>query len=390
MSTKPRVAIIRGPNLNSWEMQDFAPLTDNFDLVGFTSYGHNYEISHIPFPVQKHFSLGQFLQARALRSIMNAFMGDYHDLVGLSQALRGFDIVHSAETTSYYSYQAARAKKKFGYKLVVTVWENIPFLYDSPKTRANKAIVFEETDLFLAVSERAKVALVLEGAPENKIKVLMPGINLEHFRPLPKDIQLLQKFGCLRDDLIILFVGNLYREKGIFDLLSAFDGVLRKLGRPSNVKLLIAGKGRDRGQVMKLIHRLSLEKSALLIGSFPYAMMPKIHALADIFALPSIPTPKWQEQFGYVLIESMACGKPVISTLTGSIPEVVADAGVLVPPNDFTSLSKALVELIMDETKRCELGWQARQRVKEVFDVQRVSKHIQQHYESLLFDQQPK
>jgi glycosyltransferase involved in cell wall biosynthesis len=80
----------------------------------------------------------------------------------------------------------------------------------------------------------------------------------------------------------------------------------------------------------------------------------------------------------------MACGKPVISTLTGAIPEVVADAGVLVPPNDFLSLANALEDLISDEKKRTELGQKGRQRAEEVFDSRRVAVQLKNHYDALL------
>jgi hypothetical protein len=59
---KKRLALVRGPNLNAWEMQGFTPLLDTFDIVGFTSYGHNLDVHAIPFQVRRLFSFGQFLR----------------------------------------------------------------------------------------------------------------------------------------------------------------------------------------------------------------------------------------------------------------------------------------------------------------------------------------
>lgn len=381
---KKQLALVRGPNLNAWEMQSFTPLLDTFDIVGFTSYGHNFDVRAIPFQVKRLFSFGQFLRPRLVRSSLSRLFGDYHDLQGLDNALRGFDIVHSAETFYYCTYQASRLRNKNQFKLVVTVWENIPFLYETPATRAIKTSVLEAADLFLAVSNRAREALILEGVPEQKIKVQMPGVDLERFRPAPKDHQLLRRFRCSPNDLVILFVANLYREKGIFDLLYAFRRAVGRLGKETKLKLILAGKGREEARISESIRRLQLEDCTQLIGSFPYSSVPQLHNIADIFVLPSIPTPMWQEQFGYVLVESMACGKPVISTLSGAIPEVVADAGVLVPPNDFLSLANALENLISDEKKRVELGQKGRRRAEEVFDSQRVAVELKNHYEALL------
>ena len=380
---KTKIAIIRGPNLNSWEMQNFAPLADAYDLVGFTSSGNSYDISLIPFEIRKLFSVGEFLSARFLRNPMNNLVGDYHDLVGLESALSEFDIVNTAETSYYCSYQAAKSKRENGFKLVLTVWENIPFLINHSAAVRNKKEIARQTDLFLAISERAKEVLILEGMPEEKVKVQMPGIDVDHFHPMPKDIELLQRFGCDAEDFVVLYVANLYREKGIFDLIFAFRRLMDRLGEKSKIKLLIAGRGRERDNILRLIRQLRLESCARLIGSYPYSEMPKIHNLGDAFVLPSIPIPTWQEQFGYVLVESMACGKPVISTLSGSIPEVVGDAGILVQPNDCLSILTALERLVSDVTYRNELSVHARACAENNYDSKKVAVQFEQHYNSL-------
>ncbi len=381
---KKRLAIVRGPYLNSWEMQNFSPLMDTYDIVGFASYGHNFNVGEIPFKVKKLFSFGQSLRMRLLRKPMIHFLGDLHDLQGLGAALRGFDVVHSAETSSHYTYQAAKVKEQLKFKLVVTVWENIPFLHHLPATERCKKVVFEKTDLFLAVSQRAKEALILEGVPEYKIKIQMSGIDTTHFSPASKDPELLNRFGCGKDEIIVLYVANLYREKGIYDLLFAFRHLLNRSGSRKKIKLLIAGKGRERDNILHWIQYLQMDDYVKLIGSHSYDVMQKIHNLADIFVLPSLPIPTWQEQFGYVLIESMACGKPVISTMSGSIPEVVGDSGVFVQPNDFLSLANALENLIQDEQKRKELGERGRERAEMNFDAAKMALQYKNHYDSLL------
>ncbi len=380
---KKKLAIIRGPNLNSWEMQNYVHLMDQFDIVGFTSYGHNFDVSSIPFEVKRLISIGQLLKARFLRKPMNHLIGDYHDLQGLEHSLKGFDIVHSVETSYYCSYQAARAKKRYGFKLVLTVWENIPFLFHLAATKKNKLFIAKQTDLFLPVSNRAKEVLSLEGMPEEKIIVQMPGIDIQHFRPMEKDKELLKKFGCDEDDFIILFVANLYREKGIYDLIYAFRQLLNIIKKKDKIKLLIGGKGYEEKNIIKTIVELKLLENAKLIGSFPYKIMPKIHNLADVFVLPSIPIPTWQEQFGYVLIESMACGKPVISTYCGSIPEVLGDAGILVQPNDFSSLTHAIENLYYDESYRLKLCKYSLDRIEKYFDAKQVSFNLRKFYEDI-------
>jgi glycosyltransferase involved in cell wall biosynthesis len=381
---RKRVAILRGPNLNSWEMQNFSPLLDEFDIIAFASRGHHFALDGVGFPVRKLFSVGQMLRSRFLRRLYSLGAGDYHDLLGLDGALEGFDIVHAAETAYRFTAQAARARRRHRFRLVVTAWENIPFALHSRAARANKMAVNEATDLFLPVSERSREVLLLEGAPEERIHVLMPGIDVGHFRPAPKDEALLARFGCSPADTIVLFVANLYREKGIFDLLFAFHRVHTRLGKPRNLRLLLAGRGRDGNAARRLAQELGLEGQVTFTGSHHYDRMPAVHNCADLLVLPSLPTSLWQEQFGYVLIEGMACGKPLITTCTGSIPEVVGEnTGILVPPNDFTALSRAIEDLVTHPERRAALGSHGRIRAQEFFDARTTSSQLRRYYQEL-------
>jgi glycosyltransferase involved in cell wall biosynthesis len=182
---------------------------------------------------------------------------------------------------------------------------------------------------------------------------------------------------------VVLFAGHLYVQKGVYDLLFAFKKVVECLKR-NNIKLLFAGKGPEASGILSFIKQMRLREKVRLIGSHPYSEMPTIHNLADVFVLPSQPSEEWQEQFGYVLVESMACGKPVVSTTSGSIPEVVGNAGILVPPNDFVSLAGALEELVKSGERRYELGGQGRSRVEQLFDSKVVAERIRDHYTRLL------
>lgn len=381
---KKRIALVRGPSLNSWDMQNFVPLKEFYDFVAVSSYLPDYRLSNREFPEMKLFSWGQLLRARILRKAIRWFVGDYHDLQGFARALKGFDIVHTVEPQYYFSYQAARVKEALGFKLVLTVWENIPFLYNNRPMKRNRQTVFREADLILAVSERTKEALILEGAPANRIRVQPPGIDTERFRPMNKNGELLKKFGCTEDDFIILMISRLIPPKGLYDLLFAYKRLVERSGRKRKMKLLVGGSGPEQKRFEEMARELGIRENVRLIGSFPYQLMPEIHGLGDVLVLPSQPTPVWQEQFGYVLLESMACGKPVISTMSGSIPEVVGDAGMLVAPNDFVSLSNALEEVMGNDMVRSELGRRGRARACDVFDLRKIVGDLKSHYESLV------
>jgi glycosyltransferase involved in cell wall biosynthesis len=94
----------------------------------------------------------------------------------------------------------------------------------------------------------------------------------------------------------------------------------------------------------------------------PDEVMPSYYSLADVFVLPSL-----LEGFGLPLAESMACGTPIVATTAGSIPEVVGDAGLLVPPMNATALAEALQTLLADSELRQMLGARGVKRARDIY-----------------------
>ena len=93
-----------------------------------------------------------------------------------------------------------------------------------------------------------------------------------------------------------------------------------------------------------------------LVGSVGQDQLPDFYRGLDVLAVPSLPTPGWLEQFGRVVVEAMACGVPVVASDTGALPDVVGDAGLLVPPGDPEALATALKSVLEDDTTRGELS----------------------------------
>ena len=85
--------------------------------------------------------------------------------------------------------------------------------------------------------------------------------------------------------------------------------------------------------------------------------MPAAAERLDCLALPSLTRPNWKEQFGRVLVEAMACQVPVVGSDSGEIPNLVGDAGLIVPEGDAAALAAALRRLRDDAVLRASLGW---------------------------------
>jgi starch synthase len=373
-----KVAIIRGANLNKFEMQIYEPLCEHFQIEAFCIAKNNFSLQGINLPVHRLLGI-EVLLPRILRKyydmVFGAFLEMYQPMFGLRRRLKDFDVLHIPEVSYYYSHQAAQAKAKYGLKMVATHAENRPFPYGKTwlsRRRVNRVI--EQVDLFLPLTHKAEEVLLLLGVRPERIEVVPFGIDVDAFKPEPKDLSWGARLGIDENDIVILFVGRINRGKGVYDLVYAAKKLLddSQLAGMS-IKFLLVGSGRAQRRVRKLARRLGIAPALKMVDNLEYDLMPRMHNLADIFVLPSIASRWWQEQFGMVLIESMACGKAVVATTSGSIPEVVGDAGLLVQPNDPFSLAEAIKELILNQELREELGKKGRQRAEADFSIPVVS-----------------
>src|SRR5207244_1025724 len=103
---------------------------------------------------------------------------------------------------------------------------------------------------------------------------------------------------------------------------------------------------------------------ARCVGAVTDTDVPEYLAALDALVLPSRTTATWAEQFGHVLIEAMAAGVPVVGSSSGAIPDVVGDAGIIVPEGDAAALRRALGTLLADPALRARLSERGQDRVQ--------------------------
>ena len=170
--------------------------------------------------------------------------------------------------------------------------------------------------------------------------------------PLGVDVEAFEPATTPRDHsvgLVVGYVGRLAPHKGVDVLLRALSGL-------DGVCLRVAGSGPEEANLRALADELGVADRVELVGSLSQEQLPGFYQGLDVLAVPSIPTPGWREQFGRVVVEAMACGVPVVASDTGALPDVVGDAGLLVPPGDVVALGKTLRSLLDDEALRRELA----------------------------------
>jgi glycosyltransferase involved in cell wall biosynthesis len=174
------------------------------------------------------------------------------------------------------------------------------------------------------------------------------------------------------------FAGQWVPEKGLQVLLTAWPLVEQKV---NSAELLLAGgptlwkrtnPAPGAQELAEQVARMcSLYHTIVEMGIVPRQEMPTFWRQIHVAVVPSV----WAEPFGLTALEAMACGRPVVASAVGALPEVVGDAGILVPPGDPIALADALVELLLDMKKMEELGTRAVARA-QIFSVEKRAQRL--------------
>ena len=377
MGKNLKIGIVLDNKVNKWALQRFEPLKEKYDITVFVGKRNDFDVSAID--LKKHYLSHSREIVLALQNPITAYrrvlsapykrMDFYY--FSLQKYLGKMDVVYSGDMTRS-AYTLASLKEKFGYKFILSWWENIPYrsVFDK-KMDFYRKYVMEKVDLFLPFTNTAKRALQIEGVDENKIRVIYPGVDMERFKPGEKPAYLLNKFNISETSFIVLYVGKLVSWKGIHNLI--YMAKILKGKGINDFTIVVAGRGAQKENMKKIMEASNTTDYFRFLDFVSYDEIPDIHRMADVLILPSYPIMYWQEQFGMVLAEAMASGTPVISTMSGSIPEVVGDAAVLIPPGDYNALADNVMKLMEDRALRDDFSKKGRVRAERLFDSQKIA-----------------
>jgi len=202
----------------------------------------------------------------------------------------------------------------------------------------------------IASSQHTRQDLItLLDVPPERISVIPLGVG-EEMRPM-QDTAALAALRHKRQlpERMILYLGTLEPRKNLTTLLEAYALLRRDPG--FHHRLVIAGgKGWYYEEIEATVARLHLGQAVLFAGYVPQEELPWWYNAADVFVYPSL-----YEGFGLPPLEAMACGVPVVVSAASSLPEVVGEAGVIVPPLDAQALAEAIREVVEDGPRRQRL-----------------------------------
>jgi teichuronic acid biosynthesis glycosyltransferase TuaC len=192
-----------------------------------------------------------------------------------------------------------------------------------------------DVDALLTVSEAMRQTAIHEfGAQPQRVHTIVNGFNTGVFYPRDQG-PLRQALGMAADEHSIIYVGRFVEAKGMRELLQAFQGLSQALPK---ARLNLVGDGVMKGELAELIRGMGLQDRVRMPGGLPPEQVAEWICASDVLTLPS-----WSEGYPNVVVEGVACGRPVVATDVGGTREILnAHNGLLIPPKDPKALQDAL------------------------------------------------
>ena len=291
---------------------------------------------------------------------------DYFAIRNLAKRYLDFDAVICTNLPAIIAGKMAR-KMGFAGKIIFDdygIWPWRGYLPWGPLAvlfptwvRANIISSKKAIDIVVTPSEFERQNAIKRYGFKPGVVLRIPYTIEDFFSPSISGKRFREKLKMDDSEFLITYAGRLNPTKGLDRLVKAFalikDEILSKL--------MIVGK--DQGslrEIMRLSKRLNVFKRIIYLGLLPYKKMPEVYAASDVVIIPSL-----YETFCFVALEAMACGRPIIASRAGSLPEVIGSAGIFCDPNP-EDLAKAIKRVLFDEELTRELRMKGPKRIREL------------------------
>ena len=358
----PDIRVFRLPCLDLYNPEDLfrtpslKELSDPVNLLEWIG------VSTMGFPEPLTFGL------RAKRFLRDKFhqYDIIHDNQSLSYSLRVFQKSVPTIATIHHPITVDR---KLAIRSARSPWRKIQqmrwYSFVGMQKRVSRKLA-----KIITVSESARNDICRDfGIPRHKFKVIPNGINTGLFYPLPE---------IEREKNRLLVTNSADTPlKGLTYLLEAVNEVLKT----DEVNLTVVGEPQKNGRVLKLIKDLGLDNRVTFTGRIDNGEFVRWYARATMAVIPSL-----YEGFGLPAGEAMACGVPIISTSGGALPEVVGDAGVVVPSADPRALAEAIKGLLDHPDRAKTLGQAGLKRVHQFFTWEKAAQKTVEAYRETISD----
>ncbi|HEX2173213.1 MAG TPA: glycosyltransferase family 4 protein [Dehalococcoidia bacterium] len=308
-----------------------------------------------------------------------AFNGGHHvhfypGLPRLIAALRP-DLLHlDEEPYDLVTYLGLRAAERAGIPAMFFTWQNLDRRFPPPFGWIERYVLRRAAG-GQAGNATAAAILRRKGLRGDLAVIPQFGVDPRVFQPAGDRPAERRRGGPA--PLRIGYLGRLVPEKGLWVLLEAVAAL------PGDWTLDIIGSGPLGAELAAAARNRGLDARVRIRPPVGSQAVPDTLRQLDVLVLPSLTTSNWQEQFGRVLIEAMACGLAVVGSDSGEIPHVIGEAGRVVPEGQPDALRSALADL-MDPRLRCSLGERGVERVRAHFTHRRIAEDTLALYRRIL------
>jgi teichuronic acid biosynthesis glycosyltransferase TuaC len=281
---------------------------------------------YINIPGEHGFPPSAFFYGWAIRGLV----------VGLKKTF-DFDLIH-AHAICPDGFAAAQIGQAVNAPVVCTIHGGGVNVYPH-RTRLTRLVTkkaIRSVDVIITVSAALKEKTLALETPKREIRIIPNGVDLRKFAPIDRQ-QARAELGLPQDGKILVYASRLDKAKGLSYLLMAFK---RVLSHESNCLLVLVGDGPYRARLNQEIAELGLGNNVRFAGLTPHNEIPKWMSACDLVVQPSL-----NEGSPMPVYEALACGRPMIASRVGGIPELITndDYGLLVPPADPVALGEALL-----------------------------------------------
>ena len=357
-----RTPLVRLPSLdlynpeNLFRMPSARELCDPVNLIEWAS------VSTMGFPEPFTFGI------RANRHLRNS--------------RRGYDIVHDNQSLSYGVWAISKRAptiatihhpitrdRAIAIRAAATVWKKIKALrwysFIGMQRRVARTL-----PRIITVSKQARDDIRRDfGIPSDRFRVIPNGIDTGLFYPIPE-------IAREKNRLIVTNSADT-PLKGLDHLLVA----TAELAKHRAVRLIVVGSPAKNGRIEGLLRGLGIGDRVEFTGRIDNREFVRQYARASVAIVPSL-----YEGFGLPAGEAMACGVPVVGTTAGALPEVIGDAGVLVPPAKPGALAAAVAELLDHPDRAEEIGQAGFRRVRKRFTWESAARKTVDAYREVILD----
>lgn len=296
----------------------------------------------------------------------------------------GIDIIH-AHHLYPTGYAGLLVAKSFSIPLVVSgrgqgVYE-LPYFSGTLRRKISRVI--SETDQLVVVCDDMRKEIEKLAHPKNDIKVVYNGVDFTLFNPqacaAERKENLKKELEIPEDAVVVLFVSSsISKLKGVVDALKAFSKLVAEF---SEVYMVMIGDESEKEVVENIIETESVGKHIRIVGRVEHKDLPAYYAIGDILIYPS-----YVEGIPNTLYEGMACGKAVVATKVGGMPELVINmqTGLLIDKGNVEALYRSIKKLILDKNLRKKLADNAGKFISENFGWEKNARQLVSVYQSLL------